>query len=142
MYLRPLRPTTRFDDFGLAAAVGILLGIYAGFFFGLYWLMQPSVNPNTGLAGYRPPPKTVVRYADAPWVPPPPSEALPIQALDEPAAEVASSNVTEEPKRETKGETKKHQARTSPRRTRPVREQRNPFSGYALSRSFGSRPWF
>src|ERR1700756_5784418 len=100
MYLRPFRPSTsRFDDYGLAAAVGVLLGIYASFFFGLYWLMQPSVSPNSGLAGYRPPPKTVVRYADAPWVPPPPSEALPIQALDEPAAEVASSNVTEQPKR-------------------------------------------
>src|ERR1700757_931008 len=138
MYLRPLRPTTRFDDYGLAAAVGILLGIYAGFFFGLHWLMQPSVSPNTGLAGYRPPPKTVVRYADAPWVPPPPSEALPMRVLDEPAAEVASSNVTEEPKRETK----KHQPRTSPRRARPVRERRNPFSGYASTRSFGFRPWF
>ena len=144
MYLRPFRPSTsRFDDCGLAAAVGVLLGIYASFFFGLYWLMQPSVSPNTGLAGYRPPPKTVVRYADAPWVPPPPSEALPIRVVDEPALiEVASSNVTEEPKRETKKETKKHPARTSPRRARPVREQRNPFSGYALSRSFGSRPWF
>jgi hypothetical protein len=138
MYLRPLRPTTRFDDYGLAAAVGILLGIYAGFFFGLYWFMQPSVAANPGLAAYQPPPKTVVRYADAPWVPPPSSESLPIQALDEPAAEVASSNVTEEPKRETK----KHQARTTPRRVRSVREQRSPFSGYASSHSFGFRPWF
>jgi hypothetical protein len=45
---------------GLAAAVGIILGAYASFFFGLYWLMQPSVATNPGLAGYRPPPKTVV----------------------------------------------------------------------------------
>src|SRR6266516_716613 len=130
MYLRPFRPSTsRFDDCGLAAAVGVLLGIYASFFFGLYWLMQPSVSPNSGLAGYRPPPKTVVRYADAPWVPPPPSEALPIR-VEESAPEVATGNVMEEPKRETK----KHKARTSSRRVRPVREQRNPFSGYASSR--------
>jgi hypothetical protein len=33
-------------------------------------LMQPTVTANSGLAGYRPPPKTIVKYADAPWEPP------------------------------------------------------------------------
>ena len=142
MYLRwnPFRPSTsRFEDCRLGAAGGIVLAVYAGFFFVLYWLMQPSVTANPGLAAYRPPPKTVVRYADSPWVPPAPSEALPIRAETEPAPDLAKSSVAEEPKKETK---KKQEARTTPRRALPVREQQNPFWGYASSRSYGSRPWF
>ena len=137
MYLRgnPFGPSTSlYDDSRSAVAVGIVLGAYVGFFFALYWLMQPSVSANPGLAGYRPPPKTVVHYADSPWVPPAPSEALPTAAA-EPAPEVS---ITEEPKKETK----KQEARTTPRRARPVREQPNPFWGFASSRSSGSRPWF
>ena len=49
-----LRFGPRYEDYRLAAAVGIILGAYAGFFFGLYWLMQPSVATNPGLASYRP----------------------------------------------------------------------------------------
>src|SRR5262252_679216 len=98
MYLRwnPFRPrTSRSEDFSLAAAGGIVLAAYASFFFGLYWLMQPSVTTNPGLAAYRPPPKTVVRYADSPWIPPPPSEAL-VRAQAEPATpEPAKSIVAE-----------------------------------------------
>ncbi len=105
MYLRwnPFRPrTSRFEDCRLGAAGGIVLAAYAGFFFVLYWLMQPSVTANPGLAAYRPPPKTVVRYADSPWVPPAPSEALPIRAETEPAPELAKSSVAEEPKKRQK----------------------------------------
>ena len=144
MYLRsnPFRSSTPpFEDYRLGAAAGIVLAAYAGFFLVLYWLMQPSATANPGLAAYRPPPKTIVRYADSPWVPPPPSEALPIRAEAEPAPAIAKSSVAEEPKKETK----KQEARTTPRRARPapVREQANPFWGYASSsRSFGSRPWF
>ena len=64
--------TSRFEDYRLGATAGMVLAAYVGFFFVLYWLMQPSVTANPGLAAYRPPPKTVVRYADSPWVPPPP----------------------------------------------------------------------
>ena len=138
MYLRFGPSTSRYEDYGLATAVGIILGAYAGFFFGLYWLMQPSVATNPGLAGYRPPPKTVVHYADSPWVPPAPSEALPIRPEAEPTREIAKGSVTEEPKKETK----KRETRTIPRRARPVRERPNPFGAYGSSRSFGSRPWF
>ena len=105
MYLRgnPLGPNTLLsDNYRSAAAAGIVLGAYIGFFFALYWLMQPSVSANPGLAEYRPPPKTVVHYADSPWVPPTPSEALPIPAATEPAPEVAKSAISEEPKKETK----------------------------------------
>src|SRR2546426_9592116 len=87
--------TSRFEDCRLGAAVGIILAAYAGFAFGLYWLMQPSVAANYGMAGYRPPPKTVVHSADSPWLPPTASEALPIRAKAEPAPEVAKSSVAE-----------------------------------------------
>src|SRR5215475_14398070 len=133
--------TPRHEDYHLAAAVGLVVAAYLGFFVALYWLMQPTVTANPGLAAYQPPPKTIVRYADSPWVPPPPSEALPIlRATTERAPEVAKSSAAEEPKKETK----KQEARTSPRRARPAREQQpNPFwGGYASSRSYGSRPWF
>ena len=139
MYLRGNFGPGTSEDYRLGTAVGILLAAYAGFFLALYWLMQPSVTANPGLAAYRPPPKTVVRYADSPWVPPAPSEALPIRAETEPAPDLAKNSVAEEPKKEIK---KKQEARTTPRRALPVREQQNPFWGYASSRSYGSRPWF
>jgi hypothetical protein len=141
MYLRgnPFGPSTsRYEDYRLAGVAGIVLAAYAAFFFVLYWSMQPTVTSNSGLAGYRPPPKTIVKYADAPWEPATSSEALPIGAVDEPAPVIAKRSVTEEPKKETK----KQEGRTTPRQARPVREQPNPFWGYASSRSFGSRPWF
>src|SRR5262252_1604070 len=145
MYLRGNQlglSTPRHEDYHLAAAVGFVVAAYLGFFVVLYWLMQPTVTANPGLAAYQPPPKTVVRYADSPWVPPPPSEALPpIRAAAEPAPAIAKSSVAEEPKKETK----KQAARTSPRPARAVREQPNPFwggGGWASSRSSGSRPWF
>jgi hypothetical protein len=146
MYLRgnPLGPSTSlYDDYRSAVAVGIVLAACGGFFFALYCLMQPSVFANPGLAGYRPPPKTVVHYADSPWVPPAQSEAFPIPAATEPAPEVAESSIIiEEPEKATKKETKKQAARTTPRRERPIKEQPNPFWGFASSQSSVFRPWF
>lgn len=132
--------TWQYTDYRLATAIGLILATYAGFFLCLYWLMQPSVSANAGLAAYRPPPKTIVRYADSPWVPPDPSEAFPIRATAEPAPPIAKPSVVEEPKKATK----KQEGSTSARRARPVvREQQNPFWGFASSpRSSGSRPWF
>src|SRR5262249_3142966 len=133
---------SRFEDCRLAAAVALILAAYAGFALGVYWMMQPSVAANHGMAGYQPLPKTVVHYADSPWVPPEPSEVLPpIRVAAEPAPEVAKPSVAEE---HPKKEIKKQEARTTPRPARPVyREQPNQFwGGYASSRSFGSRPWF
>jgi hypothetical protein len=131
--------TSRSEDCRLGVAVGTVIAAYAGFFLVLYWLMQPAVSANAGLAGYRPPPKTVVRYADAPWVPPDPSEALPIRASDERAPVITKKTVTEEPKKEVK----KPERRTAPRQAvRPAQQQTNPFWGFASSRSSGSRPWF
>ena len=132
---------TSHEDYRLGVTVGTVIAAYAGFFLVLYWLMQPTVSANAGLAGYQPPPKTVVKYADAPWVPPDPSEALPYRrASDEPRPAIAKASVTEEPKKEVK----KPERRTTPRQAaRPAQQQQNPFWGFGSSRSFGgSRSWF
>ena len=132
-----------FQDCGLAIALVTNLGVYTGvalcFAAAVYWLMQPTISANAGLAGYRPPPKTVVKYADAPWTPPDPSEALPFRASGERPPVIAKTNVTDEPKKEVK----KPERRAAPRQAqRPVQAQQNPFWGFASSRSSGSRPWF
>ena len=142
MYLRvnPYVPSTsRYEDCRLAGTAGIVVGAYAAFFVILFWLMQPTVTANSGLAGYQPPPKTIVKYdANAPWVAPSPAEAFPRRALDEPAPVIAKRSVAEEPKKETK----KPEVRTAPRQARPPAQQQNPFWGFGSSPSGGSRPWF
>ena len=130
--------STSSGDYRLGVTVGAVIAAYAGFFLVLYWLMQPTVSANAGLAAYRPPPKTVVKYADAPWVPPDPSEAIPFRRASEERPPIVAKSVTEEPKKEAK----KPERRTAPRQARPVQQQQNPFWGFASSRSSGSRPWF
>jgi hypothetical protein len=135
----PFGPSTsRYEDGRLAVTAGIAVGAYAAFFFFLFWLMQPTVTANSGLAGYQAPPGTAVKSANAPWVPPSPSEVFPRRAADEPAPVMAKRSVAEEPKKETK----KQEARTAPRQARPPVEQQNPFWGFASSPSAGSRRWF
>jgi hypothetical protein len=145
MYLRgnPFGPSTsRYEDCRLAVTAGIAVGAYAAFFFLLFWLMQPTVTANAGLAGYQPPPGTAVKPANAPWVPPSPSQAFPRRAADEPVPVMAKRSVAEEPKKETK----KQEVRTAPRQARTATEQQNPFWGFASSPSgspaVGSRRWF
>jgi hypothetical protein len=133
--------SSRYQDSGLAVALGIHLGVYTGvaFCFGavLYWLMQPTVFENYGIAAYKPPPKTVVVYADSPWAPPPaPSEPPVTVAVAEPPPDVVQSTTV------AMKEVKKREARTAPRRERRVRERPNPMFDYASSRSYGFRPWF
>lgn len=140
MYVRghAFRPkSTRYEDWALAAVAGSLLAIFAGLVLGFYFLMQPTTMPNRGLAAYQPPPKAVVHYAKTPWVPPVlPSEApLPSIAAFEPEP---ASSVVEEPKPEVR----KQEARTIPRRARPVREQPNPFIGFFSSPRPAGRGWF
>ena len=58
---RPMRLTSsRRQDLGLAAGVGFCLGIYVLPAFAFYWLMQPTVSENYGIAAYEPPPATIV----------------------------------------------------------------------------------
>jgi hypothetical protein len=126
--------TSRYQDSGLVAAFGIFLAVYAGFAFCFYWLMQPTVVGNRGLAAYHPPPKTVV--TDLPWVPPGPLEPPAILAATEPTHEIEKSSGVA-PKIE-----RAREARTAPRREPPVRARPNPVWDYASGRSYGFRPWF
>ena len=136
----------RYEGYGLGAAFGILVLGLVAVAFGFYWLMQPTVVTNQGMAVYKAPPKAVVHYADSPWIPPPPSEALAAAAMVQPAPEVV-----EKPAAAPAKETKKREARaategttttrpTTPRRERPYAE-RDPRNAFASS-PFGFRPWF
>ena len=129
-----------YEDYRLGMTIGTVIAAYAGFFLVLYWLMQPTVSANAGLAAYRPPPKTVVKYADAPWVPPDPSEAPPFRrASDERPPIVAKTSATEEPKKEVK----KPERRTAPRQAaRPAQQQNLFWGGFGSSRPSGGRSWF
>lgn len=139
-----------FRDWGVAAAPGIALGAFVGvavcFAAGFYWLMQPTVILNPGLAAHKALPKTVVIYAKSPWVPPTPSELPATVAIAEPLPEVVESTVVAPNKDSVvapKKETKRREARTTPRRReRLARERTNPFRNYAASPSYGYRPWF
>jgi hypothetical protein len=131
--------TTRYQEYGLATAFGVLVFGLAAVAFGFYWLMQPSVVTNYGITAYKAPPKAVVNYADSPWVPPPPSEALVA------AARAPEPEVVEKPAAAPAKDTKKREARTTtePRQTAPRREraERDPRNSFASS-PFGFRPWF
>ncbi len=123
-------------DSGAAAGFAVFLGLYAIVAAGFYWLMQPAVMQNRGVAAYEPPPKAVVSYV--PWVPPAPDPDT-VVAVAKPAPEADQSNVAP-----PKIETKTHDARRAvPRerqvRARPTHAQRY---GYDVGRAFAFRPWF
>lgn len=122
---------------GLAGAAAITLGLYVGvgtcFAAGLYWLLQPRVIANPGLAAYKPPPKTVLTYAGSPgaWTPPPPAVV----------AATADADVVEITAAVPKTAASKRQAVASPRARRPSPQRRDPMRDYAYQ-PFGFRPWF
>jgi hypothetical protein len=89
------------QDCGSAVGIGLHFGIYVGSALFFYWLMQPTVYKNPGLAAYKPPPMTVMVYADSPWVPGAQSEPPSILAQAQPAPAVAESVVVA-PKKEIK----------------------------------------
>jgi hypothetical protein len=137
-----------YQDTGSTIALPIYLGAYVGFAAcfaaGLYWLMQPSIFPNAGLAAYKPPPNTVVTFSGSPgaWAPPLLPEPTPAVPVVEPVPAVAESPVVA-PKKEAK----KQQAVAAPRARRPRPERRNPMQDYAYQPSYGQpsygfRPWF
>jgi len=124
----------------LAAIFGILIAVYASVAGVFYWVMQPTVAENRGLAAYQPPPNTVVRYADAPWIPPDPSDTsaplTPIQRTQEtaPSSPAAPAAKTDSKTRETAAAPagRQHAARA-----RPAYNYRGrPFNAFAF------RPWF
>ena len=128
--------TSRYQERRLAVALGFNVGVYAGivacFAAGLFWLMQPKVLQNQGLTAYKPPPGTVVIYADPARLPPAPSEPPETVGMAEPAPAVVESPVVAPKKEIKKRET----------RTVAARDRWSPFWDNAAAPSRGSRPWF
>src|SRR5690348_11750676 len=122
--------TSRYRGPNPLLIVLILVGAYFGIASGFYWLMQPTVVKNNGLAGYQPPAATVI---SAKATMPPPAD--PLVALAPPAPDIpeAAAVVSKKDK-----EAAKREARTTtPRRERtaesPAARERNPMLDYASS---------
>jgi hypothetical protein len=107
------------QDFSLAAGVGFCFGAYVLLAVAFYWLMQPVITENYGIAAYKPPPATTVVYPKTPFVPSAPSEPPSVAAEPPPLAafaavvpEVVKTPVVETPKQAPQ----KRAARTAPRK--------------------------
>src|SRR5262249_46906650 len=116
--------TPRFADSGIAAAFGALVTLFAGAAFGFYWLMQPTVLQNHGMAAYSPPPMTVI--SNVPWVPPDASSDV-----NNAFAYAPPRKSEESPAPASKSETKTNEARSAPPPQRRVRARPAPTWGYA-----------
>ena len=136
----------RYQNSGVAAALAIHLAIYAGvgccFAAVLWFLLQPKVIENQGLAAYKPPPGTMLTHAGlrGPAILPPLTGGLAVATA--PVPQVAESSVNAPPKHEAKREAKRREAPTNPHPRRYVREQRDPRADFAYQPSYGFRPWF
>jgi hypothetical protein len=139
--------TSKFQGLRSAVSFTPYVCVYAGIAFAFYWLMQPTVVPNQGLAAYKPPPLAVVNYADSPFVPPTPSEPPPPPILAADPPREAAQTVAAAPEKAEKKVTRKREARANPRRERTAnermaRERSSPNWNYAFGAPNGFRPWF
>jgi hypothetical protein len=80
------------DSLPILNALAVTLGLTAALFLLLYWLMQPKVFENAGLAAYQPPPGTrlepLPRVSDAPQMAALQEEkAAPVAAQESPTPE-------------------------------------------------------
>jgi hypothetical protein len=120
---------TSSSDIGLMAGAGILVGMYLALGVGFYWLMAPTVFENSGMAGYKPPPGTIVVYRETPFVAPTPAPFVsPSPAAIEPPVETAFAAATptieEKPATMVRKQSRRHRERTTYRRevrTSPAR---------------------
>jgi hypothetical protein len=101
-----------------------------------YWLMQPTVVENRGLAGYQPPPKAVVSYV--PWVPPDSSETD--MVITPRRAPEAERSTVAAPKIDTRAQAQ--ETRAPVRREQHVRARQAPTYNNNPFRSFAFRPFF
>jgi hypothetical protein len=125
-------------------AVSLALAMVIVVFGTLYWLMQPTVNPDPGMAAYHPPPGTILEPA------PRKADGKELTAVAEPAPEITASvpATLDLPKEDmAKGKRapgiKKGQATIRPR----PRNERKPIYSYAQeahtsARRPGAWPWF
>ena len=125
--------TSRYQGPSPLLIIGVLVAGYFGISSAFYWLMQPTVVKNNGLAGYQPPAATVI--SAKPVLPP--TSAEPLVALAPPAPEIPDAAAAA-----AKKEPAKREARTTtPRRERPVAGERNPMLDYASSQRQQRSGW-
>ena len=137
--IEPVSLTTSLLGYLSAAA-----GLAAAFFFLLYWLMQPSVVPNPGMAAHFAPPATrlepLPRKMDAP------------ELAEEPGRSYAAASTADTSATKSKAENRPKEAR-APIRKRPRTVVRREYQGlvygyaqegnggYRQEWSGGYRPW-
>ena len=111
------------------------MGLAVVFFLVLYWLMQPSVIPNPGMAAHFAPPATRIeplpRKMDAPALAEVPEPAPPIAF----AQDYSNKSRSEKANRDVRASVRKRS------RTVVRREYQKPASGYAQEWNGGYRPW-
>ena len=154
--------STKFLALRSVVAFTPYLCLYGGIAFGFYWLMQPTVMPNQGIAAYKPPPLAVVTYPDRPSLPPAGTEPAPAPVLamtpaPEPEKTVGAAPAAPEApvaapaaEKHERKVTRKREARAAPRRERAERTERvardrwGPRWNFAFgaSNNGGFRPWF
>ena len=131
------------DSGPILNALAVTLGLTAVLFLMLYWLMQPKVFENPGLAAYQSPPGTrlepLARPSNAPQLAELP-EAKPISA---PAQESSPPEAAKPAKAEIRKQAKKQPVRArrerqeSPNRFAQQRERQGGFNRFAQQTDFG-----
>jgi hypothetical protein len=123
---------------GLAGALAFHLWVYCFVVgcgaFGLYELLQPTRSTNPGLAAYKPPPATVIRFGGSP------SDNAPSYPIPAEPVGAGATVLTSEP--ETTGRsipTLEQKAPDTP--TRPRREARKPNQTKPVGREVKSEPY-
>src|SRR4051794_39105500 len=110
------------DSLPILNAFAVTLGLTAALFLLLYWLMQPKVFDNPGVAAYQPPTRTrlepLPRATDAPQIAELPEEtAVPIVAHEQSPPEATKP---------VKAEKRKLAKKQPPVRTRRHEHQQSP----------------
>jgi hypothetical protein len=117
------------------AIMVILAAIYVGVAGCFYWLMQPTVVKNSGVAAYKPPAATVI--SSTPWVPP--ESSAPIVAQSEPADLPEAAAPKKDPAKREARTTAPRQERARDPMLDYASSQRRPQSGWGQQGSWGSQ---
>jgi len=132
------------DSLPVLNAVIVTLGLTAALFVLLYWLMQPKVLENPGLAAYHPPAGTrlepLPRASDAPQLAELPAEkAAPVVAQQSPSPEALEPPKAEKRKVAKKQTTvrMRRERQESPNRFAQQRERQETPNRFAQQGDFG-----
>ena len=136
------------DSLPILNALAVTLGLTAALFLLLYWLLQPKVFENPGLAAYQPPAGTRLEprphSSDAPQLADLPAEKAVSTVAKSSPQQVAQPPKAETPKAEKRKLAKKHapvrvqrERKKSPNRFAQQREYREWPNRFAQQADFG-----